>query len=57
MMGLQLAGEPTAITPAKAVKMGLDPVLVKAYSERPSTGTKLVAVGNSLANRVFGVSQ
>jgi hypothetical protein len=56
MMGLELVGEPTAITPAKALKLGLDPVLVKAYSERPVTGTKLVATAGSLANRVFGVS-
>jgi len=56
MMGLELAAEPQAVTPAKAIKAGLDEVLVKAYSERPQTGMKLLAVGNSLANRVFGVS-
>ena len=57
MMGLQLAGEPTAITPAKAIKMGLDESLVKAYSERPQTGMKLLATGDSLANRVFGITR
>ena len=57
MMGIQLTAEPAAITPAKAIKAGLDPVLVKAYSERPQTGTKLVQVQGSLVQRAFGVSQ
>jgi hypothetical protein len=57
MMGISLAAPPAAITPSKAIAAGLDSTLVKAYSERPQTGMKLVPVNNSLVNRVFGITR
>jgi hypothetical protein len=57
LMNLELAAPQEAITPAKAIKAGLDKSLVDAYSERPQTGTKLVSTAGSLANRVFAITQ
>lgn len=57
LLGINLAAPQAAITPAKALAAGLDPTLMKTYSERPVTGTKLVAVQGSLAQRAFGITR
>lgn len=43
-----------AITPAQALKMGLDDTLIKAYTEIPETGIRLVPQERSLTAQVFG---
>jgi hypothetical protein len=57
LLGIDLAAPQAAITPAKALAAGLDAGLMKTYSERPVTGTKLVAVQGSLAQRAFGITR
>lgn len=51
MMGKDLR-KAEAITPTQAKGLGLDEALISAYSERPNTGLKLVAV-DSKAREVF----
>ena len=53
MMGQDLRKPLDAITPAQAKKLGVDVELVKAYSERPNTGLKLVTDKNNKAKEVF----
>lgn len=54
LFGIDLKAPDKAVTPAQAIAKGLDPELVKSYSETPTTGMKLVGQENTLAAQVFG---
>lgn len=42
------------VTPAEAVKLGIDETVITEYAERPSGSAKLVAADDSAAARVYG---
>jgi hypothetical protein len=42
-----------AITPNQARKLGIDDAVIMAYSEKPRTGTKVVADNGNKAKQVF----
>jgi hypothetical protein len=53
LMGKPLTKE-TPITPKQALKLGMDPSLVSAFTEQPSGESKLVEDDGTLARRIFG---
>lgn len=53
MFGKDLS-KPGVVTPKQAEKAGVDPAVIKAYSQIPSTGFKLVAENPTAAARTFG---
>lgn len=53
MMGIDLRGEPSAITPAQAKKKGLDAGVIAAYSGSSGSSMKLVETTATMASRVF----
>ena len=53
MMEKDLRAEQKAITPAQAKKLGLDEDVVKAYSEKPHRGLKLVPENETRVSSVF----
>lgn len=53
IMGIELRGEPTAITPAAAKRAGLDENVIASYSGAEESGLKLVSTENSLASMIF----
>lgn len=50
LMGVDLREPVKTVTPAQAVKKGIDTSVIDAYSEKPSTGLKLVEVN---VNQLF----
>lgn len=55
LTGKDLTAKPKLITPAAAERLGVDKATVKALTERPSTGIKLVRVSaNKKAAKIFG---
>ncbi len=57
MMGVDLRKPADVVTPRQAEQKGLSAELVKQYSHKPATGTKLVVDSQSRAARVFGQSK
>ena len=53
MLKQDLAKPPEAITPNAARKLGIDDAVVKAYSEKPVTGLKVVQDNGNKARQVF----
>ena len=54
-LGVKVA-KPSIVTPAQARKLGLDPAIVAAFSERPAGAMKLVADDGRAAAKAFGVT-
>lgn len=54
LMGIDLAGKPTVITPTQAIKKGIDENVIKGYSDRTKTGLKLDINTGEFAKRIFG---
>lgn len=55
MFGADLS-KPGTITPAQALKAGVNDAVIAAYTERPPTAVKLIADNPADARRVFGNS-
>ena len=53
MMGKDLRKDPVAITPAQAIKLGVDKTLIAAYSEKPNNGLELTETSTNKSREVF----
>lgn len=53
LLGVDVRKPVDVVTPAQAIKKGVDDSVMSAYSEIPSTGLKLVEVDGAHARRVF----
>ncbi len=56
LMGVDLRDEPTAITPAQAIKKGIDAEIIEGYSFRPPGAAKLITDSTTTARKVFGAN-
>jgi hypothetical protein len=54
MMGGIVLTEPKAVTPKQAIKLGLDPDTVRAFTEVRTGEIKLVEDNGNLARKAFG---
>lgn len=53
LLGVDLRGEPSAITPTAAKNKGIDETLLTAYSGTEESGVKLVEADKSVASMIF----